>query len=279
MPMPSVHQTEKTVQSERKVAVGEPDLTEHQLVVRQDDKQDQGSPPVAPGTGVKATFGKNLLHDWIVPICTVILTFIAIAGSFTAYYSYKSSVDTAQKQLQAYVGIDTPIIDMPDLRNPNYQPEAPEAGRLSCNSLVVPIKNYGQTVARDVTYNVALTTTDFGQSLPNDFNYEVKPTVPPGMEALSWHRCLFPQQQITAMTSINDGRMFVQALRKERTLFCHGYVDYEDIYKQRWRTTFCYVFAPNGNGAGRFTPYKEHNDTEKLVEKVGISAIPKSVVR
>jgi hypothetical protein len=50
-----------------------------------------------------------------------------------------------------------------------------------------------------------------------------------------------------------------QVDRKNRNLFIHGMVTYDDVFGQHHWTTFCFIFEPD---AQTFRAYEEHNETD-----------------
>lgn len=198
------------------------------------------------------------IREWV----TLVLLFIAC---ITGYQTYVSTVDTSRKQLQAYVGIDTPVLSMPDLNIPGYKPEKIEAGSLIRNNILVKFHNFGQTPAHQLRYRLSWVSMPYGWAIPNDFNYaDHALNLPAGLQENPLCTMIYPGQEIVSPTPVPDLTPFLSAKAKKTSLYCYGHVDFTDINEQPWRTNFCYVYHPEADANSTFIPYSEHNATEKI---------------
>jgi hypothetical protein len=197
----------------------------------------------------------------VVAISTVIGTVFAITASYVAYQTFESTVDTAQKQLRAYVGVDDIGIELPSSKVENYQPVKLSLGTHIPDYLILTVKNTGTTPAKKVTTWVNWEPLPFGYQLPEDFDFKDHESTfkgPLGLVKSTYS--LFPGQPRETIISIADARSFLEAQSKKKSLYLYGYISYEDIYGREHKTNFCYAYQPYANASQQFLPCTIHQE-------------------
>jgi hypothetical protein len=185
------------------------------------------------------------ITDVAIAVFTLLLALVTgpliIVGWIQAHLLSK----TAKRQLRAYVGADAPIF-----------------GKTDPNAISLTVRNGGQTPAANVRAwmnNYWIKGAD--QLLPGDFKY--KDREPTGDFFV--HRsvaALHPDKSCTFTFPLDD-KLIPRVRKKEISLFFYGHVDYEDIFKRRQTTTFCYQYsvAREGDKIGHALGiWDEHNE-------------------
>lgn len=163
------------------------------------------------------------------------------------------SGDTAKRQLRAYLGVVSIGIGEPG--SAQAKP-----------TLVMNLKNFGQTPARDVEIHLSIwrmpkKEEDRFTPLPAGFIY---PRITPSETALNetvFSRDYFdPGQDKTTQTIIPDDTPILnpQFIRVV-TVYVYGEIIYTDTYNKTHVREFCYAYFPSNPPAGRFLSTEAHN--------------------
>lgn len=194
-------------------------------------------------------------------ISTAIGTGFAILASYIAYQTFESTIDTAQKQLRAYVGVDDIDIELPSSKVENYQPVKQSLGKLIPDYLILKVKNTGSTPAKKVTTWINWEPLAFGYQLPEDFDFkDHESNIREPFAVVKSTFSLFPGNSRETITSIDDARCFIEAQSKKKSLYLYGYISYEDIYGREHKTNFCYAYQPYASASQQFLPCTIHQE-------------------
>jgi hypothetical protein len=138
-------------------------------------------------------------------------------------------------------------------------------GLIHKDFIVVTIKNFGQTPAKDTTVFAYFTDTKFPERLPDDFfEHNDVDVVSAAHVRPTLARFLLQRGQAEISKSvIQDIRPLRLAKPRERYIYVFGRIYYRDIYDKNWRTKFCYVWEPWHPSGPRFVPYEAYNDEDQ----------------
>jgi hypothetical protein len=201
---------------------------------------------------------------------TIVLAFSTIF----LWGATRDLVDGAEKaerrQLRAYVGVEKLEFECPDLNGKCSEVEPADLtipGLIHKNFLVVKVRNFGQTPARDVTVYAYSVFADFPARLPDDYFLkndtdqismaEVRPTLARFL--------LHKDQSEISKHILQDLSLLKQALQKppKKQTYVFGRIYYRDIYDRSWRTKFCYSWEPWHPLGARFVAYEEYNGEDQ----------------
>lgn len=175
-----------------------------------------------------------------------------------------------RRTLRAYVGIEKIAFDIPGANDSSYTP-APiplPAGFRFRDFLVVTVKNFGETPARDVTVFAYYTSMPPNERLPDNFfdqdsnNTDVLSNAP---VRISVARYLLQRGQseiskhgLTTITPLREARE-----GRGNNIYVFGRIYYRDAYGRPWRTKFCSQWEARHAGGARFVPYETYNDEDQ----------------
>jgi hypothetical protein len=189
--------------------------------------------------------GKHPLEYFIAVF--LVLTFIAtaIAACYTRQ-QWLTADDTEKKQLRAYVGLKRSehiiMLVCPDCDIPV---SAPQTGSLPRNSFQMFLKNFGTTPAFHIRLCPGLAEVTLRTDLPTDIVLSrfkecdsygpVKGTMP----------TIWPTEERPYHIPLPESE--VQIIRKVKArvsdAFLYARIEYDDIFKIRQKSYFCYVFV------------------------------------
>jgi hypothetical protein len=165
------------------------------------------------------------------------LLFIATALLYWATRDLvRESADTAKRQLRAYVAFSTT-----------------NGFKITPTELIAIIQNFGQTPAKDATIWGSWEFVPFGDDLPEDFLFLVKPPCggnPPGPDGgqhvLPGPITVYPNNPTPAhkFHCPQDAADLKRAANNELNAFLYGYISYLDIFDDRHRTNYCFFCLP-----------------------------------
>jgi hypothetical protein len=157
-----------------------------------------------------------------------------IATGLAANYTRKqwlSAEDTERRTLRAYLAIT------PNLKVDRTKTE-------------FSIDNFGQTPAKTVQIWGNWEFVPFGEDLPADFAFRVKPPSPcselPGQSMARGPLTVFPKSALEAALYHCQSQLFDFAFtnQKQSNAFLYGYISYLDIFNMEHRTNYCLLYYP-----------------------------------
>jgi hypothetical protein len=154
----------------------------------------------------------------------------------------------ARQQLRAYVGVESVGHQIGALPGDDY--------------FIVSAKNYGTTPAYDVEIHGRALALP-GLSRPQEGFFDHLPTK---VVSEAVPRPFIPKAILTPTQTTSIGNRhpqlheMLESARAERsTVYVYGSIFYRDIFRQPWRTKFCYVFQTNKVPSAGFVPFEEYN--------------------
>lgn len=174
--------------------------------------------------------------------------------------------ETAKRQLRAYLGVEKLAFECPGIRDKNYSPSNhTTVGLIHKDFLVVRVRNFGETPARNVTVFAYFASTDYPQRLPDNFFLENDTDYISMAEIRSTlaRFTLNKDQTDPSKSVLTDISPLKLAASKKKLIYVYGRIYYRDIYDRPWRTKFCYSWEPWHPGGERFVPYEEYNDEDQ----------------
>lgn len=187
------------------------------------------------------------------------------AAARAASKQLRLSESSTEKQLRAYVGIESIVLDAPNIGRQDYKPHVPKAGSRSPDTLRITIRNFGATPANEVIVWANWVSTDFGARLPDAFGYPdfgVGDKGPNGLRTTLIRPTVFPQQVWPQDIGIDDLAPFVGANRREANTYVYGHINYRDMLGTHRTTDFCFSYDPEEGGGAAFTAYEQHNEAK-----------------
>jgi len=176
---------------------------------------------------------------------------------------WKAGERHSERELRAYVGIDSIELDCPSLMFPEetYTPQPTNPGVVYANFSRIKIRNFGQTPAyKTEVWAGWAGARPFPANLSQDFKFEVRADT--GVTVSN--QILHQKQMHVAKIAIPDIRFLYRAEAQTESIFLYGYIDYEDGFKRRWRTHFCYGYEPWQPKGHRFVPHERNNYEEQI---------------
>jgi hypothetical protein len=149
--------------------------------------------------------------------------FAAVFAGWQAWISH----DTEQRSLRAYVGLA-------DFTNTPPQ--------LDKERIRIQMVNYGQTAAKNVEFygNWEFVAANVLR-LPDDFTFPEKPYCPDN-QRLYGGATIFPQKSLESQRAHCPEEIAKLISGGQWNSFFYGHVDYQDIFDQKWTTTYCVGF-------------------------------------
>lgn len=177
--------------------------------------------------------------DWemFTGIGTVALALATFILGYVALRQRYDLKDASQKELRAYTCLATlGIRDSAKEYGPN-------------KILWIKYRNVGQTPSSNVRLSASATgtppTREIGDGERMDFS---APAV-----------MIYPGKSTTAQFVI--GLEALKAVFMNNVSYVQGFIDYDDIFSDRWRSRFCFI--DRGDGLG-WVPYEKYNDEQYL---------------
>jgi hypothetical protein len=176
--------------------------------------------------------------------------------------SADTAVDTEQRGLRAYLGVDNTALHCPLCLtvNPNKPFELP-AEHLLNNVAVVYWHNGGRTPAYNVRGRGMFWETALGQQLPNGFGYpESLSSNPIPIGTMTFN----PGQRHPVHFVIGADEIFRLGRAREHhaTVFFYGHLDYIDVFGVDRSTPFCFEYLPD-HPDDQFRNCPDHNTPER----------------
>jgi hypothetical protein len=188
--------------------------------------------------------------DWWLVVPTIALAiftaglfgYTAVLARATAQLAREAN-ENSRRQLRAYVAVGHP-----------------KFGEKFPTTVTISATNGGQTPAYRFSMHLNRYWLPPGQQIPKDFTYSdyhdkndsarsVAVITAGGMETFTFPISL---------------EQLAQVQKGELLLFFYGHADYEDIFKIKRRTLFCYQYQGGPHGEGgivhRLSLYHDHND-------------------
>jgi|SRR5579862_209379 len=158
-------------------------------------------------------------------------TLITVAILAAAIYSAWTSRDTEITSLRAYVSFDASKVGVTDTETMLF------------------LDNFGQTPAKDVHIWSSWEFVPFGEDLPADFLFLVKPPCgggPPKQKIVPGPITVWPKNPIRShgYHCPDDAVQLKRAANNEINAFMYGFITYLDIFDRQRRTNFCYLYYP-----------------------------------
>lgn len=203
----------------------------------------------------------------IMALFTIILAISTIGLWIKTDRLAKGAEETAERQLRAYIGVESVAFEAPDLRLGDYAPQDRNSVGVPCrNFACVTIRNFGQTPALSVQTFIYLATTGFATRLPIEFLRANDADVVDAEDTRETRDIPMLQrsQPYKARLAVWDLTDVRRAHLKTATLYIFGRTYYRDAFDRPRRTTFCYVWNPDQDGSAyEFSPYEEYNGEDQ----------------
>jgi hypothetical protein len=189
------------------------------------------------------------------------------AAAVAAWYTHDQvqvSRDTEERQLRAYVGLDTASLDLKGggLVVPN--PEAGEAARAQfTNDYFLPtFKNSGLTPARDLRLTGQLVFSSTG--LPANLRFSgPDESVNPNFVSratLSAGQSGSAKAQLT----VGNDALIRRSMLNGTNIFFYGSLTYTDVFGRHWKDRFCLMLDASDTTGNAFIPCDRYNDEIQL---------------
>lgn len=170
----------------------------------------------------------------------------------------------AQRQLRAYVGVET--ISLCNGINPSLtiDPIASPPGTATTNLLRIMCKNFGQTPANNVMVFGYWITIQHGIRLAPEYFKTLPPDfVDINAKRTSVSRFILENGKSHQVDiSIWDPSPWVMTMNSGANLYVFGHIYYRDAFSISWRTRFCYQWQSQSHGE-KFIPYEHYNDEDQ----------------
>jgi hypothetical protein len=162
-----------------------------------------------------------------------------VATGFAANYTRKqwlSAEDTERRTLRAYIALS------------NSQQPSPL--NVDNTKTTFWLDNFGQTPAKNVQVWGNWEFVPFGEDLPADFDFRVKPPTPctqmPGQNIARGPITVFPKNALQLALYHCQTLLFDFAFtnQKQSNAFLYGYISYLDIFNIEHRTNYCMLYYP-----------------------------------
>jgi hypothetical protein len=156
-----------------------------------------------------------------------------IATGLAANYTRKqwlAAEDTERRTLRAYLAIAGPSI------------------KLDRTNTELSIDNFGQTPAKNAQVWGNWEFVPFGEDLPADFDFRVKPPTAcdqmPEQNVARGPITVFPKNPVQATLFHCQSQLFDFAFtnQKQSNGFLYGYISYFDIFNIEHRTNYCLLY-------------------------------------
>jgi len=152
----------------------------------------------------------------------------------------------AKQQLRAYVFFDATRVEISD------------------TELTMYVDNFGQTPATDVAIFSSWEFVKYGEDLPDNFQFLVKPPCgnsPPNQKMLPGPLTIFPKDTYPSHYFNCPAEIFdvSRARNKQLNAFMYGFIRYMDIFNEPHRTNFCFLYVPT-TGTSLFC--NRHNELD-----------------
>jgi hypothetical protein len=173
--------------------------------------------------------------------------------------------DGSRRELRAYVGVESIIIDAPDMdafRRGEYSSQDPTVIGITARNFVrVRVKNYGQTPAFDtVIFCYWALAPQWRRPPTNIFDSNDTDSMPAGNVRTSVSKFLLQAtQHHDSYIPIWDLNPMGTAMNMEGELFLYGRIYYRDAFGKSHRTKFCFEWQPEIRNGTSYVPYEEYN--------------------
>ncbi|MEQ1523033.1 MAG: hypothetical protein ABL936_17335 [Aestuariivirga sp.] len=170
----------------------------------------------------------------------------------------KQEQDNAQRQLRAYVGVDT--ISLPNGLDRNLVVDPKMVGIQTNNLLRVMLKNFGQTPATNVVIFGYWINTEYATRLPIETLQSIGADVVDVRGTRNMVSRFILQNGKTNQVDIPIWNPAPWAGARDNTsnLYVVGRIYYRDAFDNPWRTHFCFQWYPHHRGE-KFIPYEHYN--------------------
>ncbi|MFM0506674.1 hypothetical protein [Paraburkholderia sp. RL17-373-BIF-A] len=202
-------------------------------------------------------------------VVTCLALLAAGAAAWFTHDQVKIAQDTEQRQLRAYVGIESVAFDTSgglDVVNVVPQPDGRSPLPVTRSFFVVKLKNYGLTPARDIAVNFepALFHGSGGIDPNEPFNDRAN-----SFEMGNRSRDTLNAGQDTTSKILISGRnskiMLFASTHIGEGLIVAGSLVYQDVFGKRWRNRYCYYVSSPLTQEQKFTACDQHNDEVEYV--------------
>lgn len=208
---------------------------------------------------VKSKIDWNQLNAY----SSILATLCAVGAGLVALLAYSSSVDSSQKQLRSYVGLERVEFDFQTKDDPNYQPKPFVAGSIENDFVKVTVKNFGSTPAQDVKIWTNWDSFSYPNQPPDNYQFvDIQSKTPSGLDLISSQTVVNSGQTYVSHVAVHDLKPFFAANQKKTLLYLFGHIDYRDIYGINHQTKFCYSYQPFKKDADAFVPYSRNNEAD-----------------
>jgi hypothetical protein len=170
-------------------------------------------------------------HDETIAIGTIAIACYTIVLGVATQALVKEGRRASKHQLRAYIGIDMIELKAKNLRNKGFKLPDP------------PPPNH---VYEDVI--VASLFGDLGD--PGESIYYIDPGR--------------TEEAVVVFKQSDHLEAFRDAMDRKISITVYGHVDYVDIFNERWRRDFCFMYEPWRISANKFTPYGRRNRETKI---------------
>jgi len=170
---------------------------------------------------------------------------------------------SSERELRAYVGVERLDFRVTS-QVKGYVPIDPTASNTTYpDYLVVKVKNYGQTPAKNVETKTVVVTGPFLFTLPQGFNYDSFIEQPSTLNNVVTEGFLSKDQPEEVTIPIPDANIVWDARLKNVTIIVFGRIYYRDIFNSSWSTKFCQIWEPWFPLGERFVGSNEFNGEDQ----------------
>jgi hypothetical protein len=191
----------------------------------------------------------------LVTAAGVFLVYRTLRATWAAKDEAKRAADAAEKTLEqaerhgkqgmrAYVGVEHLDFRVTS-QVKGYVPVNPAASNVTYpDYLVIKVKNYGQTPAKNVETRAVVVTGPFLFRMPNGFDYDSHIQLPSTLSNVVTEGFLSRDQTEEATIPIPDANIVWDARLKNVSVVVFGRIYYRDIFNNSWSKKFCHIWEP-----------------------------------
>jgi hypothetical protein len=198
-----------------------------------------------------------------------LLAFVWQAFSLRATFRAMRATDERQKstdrtQLRAWIGIESIILDAPNLHVAGYiSTDHKVIGARPTDKLVIRLKNFGQTPANRVLAWARPIAMPAHERLPADYHRRPFQGTAQTKVRQQWSRPTIFQNQVSDNDlTLADISFFRQAVSGEKSVYLYGGITYVDVFGKDGSMEFCYSYDPTGPVGRQFVPYEDWNEAK-----------------
>lgn len=183
---------------------------------------------------------------------------VSLFSVLIAFMALKATIENNRTQQRAYVGLEKTELVLSEVEVVNLLRVQP--GDIIPNNIILSFQNHGATPARNAEAWLSWQTAPFGHSLPESFTFDDKtPNLPKNIVMNRSKQVIFPHSFWKTRVAVLNPKPFFEARNNNKSLYLYGHIDYDDIFGEKHRTQFCYVYDHH-NKIDSFEPYSKNNE-------------------